>query len=124
MNDKRPVNLDISTIEFPIAAIASITHRITGVGLFFGVAILMWLFADSLSGPEGFAAAQACLQSFLGKFLVWGVISLLIYHSLAGVKHLIMDIGIGETLEGGRRGVQMVFAGTAILVVLAGLWIW
>ncbi|MBP21670.1 MAG: succinate dehydrogenase, cytochrome b556 subunit, partial [Alcanivorax sp.] len=27
MNDKRPVNLDLSTIKFPVTAIASITHR-------------------------------------------------------------------------------------------------
>lgn len=124
MKDQRPVNLDISTIEFPIAAIASITHRITGVGLIVGVAIMMWLWAESLSGPEGFANVQQCLQSFLGKFLVWGTLSLLAYHSLAGVKHLVMDLGIGESLEGGRRGVQIVFIGSAILIVLAGLWIW
>ncbi len=124
VNDKRPVNLDIGTIALPITAYASILHRITGVFLFFGVAVLFWLLADSLSGPEGFDSAKACLQSFWGKLIVWAVVSGLIYHSAAGVKHLIMDAGIGETMEGGVTGAKLVFGVSVVLIVLAGVWIW
>jgi succinate dehydrogenase / fumarate reductase cytochrome b subunit len=35
-----------------------------------------------------------------------------------------MDAGIGETLEGGQMAAKMVFAVSAVLIVLGGLWIW
>jgi len=124
VKDNRPVNLDIGTIDLPLPALASITHRITGVGLVIGTGILLWLLATSLNGPEGFEQAKACMNTFIGKFLVWGTLSLLIYHTCAGVKHLIMDIGIGETLEGGQMGAKIVFGASAVLILLAGLWIW
>ena len=41
VNDKRPVNLDLTTIKFPIPALASISHRIAGVVLFVAVPILL-----------------------------------------------------------------------------------
>jgi succinate dehydrogenase / fumarate reductase cytochrome b subunit len=64
------------------------------------------------------------MTSVWAKLGVWGVLSALIYHSVAGVKHLIMDAGIGETLEGGQMAAKMVFAVSAVLIVLGGLWIW
>ncbi|MCH1448834.1 MAG: succinate dehydrogenase, cytochrome b556 subunit, partial [Litoricolaceae bacterium] len=36
MSRERPVNLDLTTFSFPITAIASILHRVSGVILFFG----------------------------------------------------------------------------------------
>ncbi|RFQ09412.1 succinate dehydrogenase, cytochrome b556 subunit, partial [Pseudomonas sp. ATCC 13867] len=39
MNSKRPVNLDLRTIQLPITAYTSILHRISGVILFVGIAV-------------------------------------------------------------------------------------
>lgn len=124
VKDNRPVNLDIGTMRLPITAWASITHRATGVILFVGTAILLWLLDTSLSSPEGFASVQECLDSFLAKFVVWGLVTALIYHSLAGVKHLIMDFGVGETMEGGIMGARIVIALSVVLSLLAVIWIW
>ena len=124
VKDNRPVNLDIGTMRLPITAWASITHRATGVALFVGMAVLLWMLDTSLSGPEGFASVQECLDSFLAKLIVWGVVSVLIYHSLAGVKHLVMDFGVGETMEGGVTGARIVIALSVVLILIAGAWIW
>jgi len=43
LSTDRPVNLDLGTFRFPITAIASIMHRISGVILFFGSFILLAL---------------------------------------------------------------------------------
>ncbi len=118
------MNLDIGTIALPITAYTSILHRISGVFLVAGMAVLFWLLATSLSGPEGFEQAKACLSSFFGKLVVWAVLIGLSYHSCAGVRHLIMDAGIGESMKGGETSSKLVFLATAILVVLTGLWIW
>lgn len=108
----------------PITAYTSILHRISGVALFVGVGILMWLLDVSLSNEDGFNQVRAIFDSFVCKVIVWGVLIALIYHTAAGVKHLIMDVGIGETMEGGNRGSRIVIAVTVILSVLVGAAIW
>lgn len=122
--DKRPVNLDLNAFHFPLPAIASITHRVTGVALMVGIGILIYMLDMSLESAASFAALQECMTSFWAKLFVWGTLSALIYHSCAGIKHLIMDAGVGETLEGGQLGAKLVFAVSAVLIVLGGLWIW
>ncbi|MCL4103948.1 UNVERIFIED_CONTAM: hypothetical protein GTU68_034810, partial [Idotea baltica] len=124
VKDNRPVNLDIGSIRLPLTAWASITHRASGVFIFAGMALLIWALDASLESAESFAALQETLASPLAKFAVWAVVSGLIYHSVAGIKHLIMDMGIGESMEGGILGAKLVIATSAILILLAGLWIW
>jgi len=124
VKDNRPVNLDLGSIRLPITAWTSITHRASGVFIFVGMAVLIWALDASLKSPESFAALQECLNSALFKFVIWAVLSGLIYHSVAGVKHLVMDMGIGESMEGGIMGSRIVIASSAILIILAGLWIW
>ena len=124
VKDKRPVNLDIGTMRLPITAWASITHRASGVFLFAGMAVLIWALDASLASPESFASLQEWLAGPLPKLVIWAVVSGLIYHSLAGVKHLIADFGIGETMEGGILGARIVIGLSVVLILLAGVWIW
>jgi succinate dehydrogenase / fumarate reductase cytochrome b subunit len=124
VKDKRPVNLDISTIKLPLAAIASITHRISGVIVFVGIALLLFLFDMSLADADGFAELRALGANPLFKFVVWALLSALAYHMVAGVKHLVLDLGIGETKEGGPLGARLVIAASAILIVFLGVWVW
>jgi succinate dehydrogenase / fumarate reductase cytochrome b subunit len=124
VKDKRPVNLDIGTMRLPITAWTSITHRATGVFIFAGMAVLLWALDASLKSPESFADLQACLANPLMKLVVWAVVAGLIFHSVAGVKHLVMDMGIGESFEGGSRGARIVIIVSAVLILLAGVWIW
>ncbi len=111
-------------MRLPITAWTSIAHRASGVFIFAGMALLIWALDASLKGPESFAALQECLASPLVKFVMWAVVSGLIYHTVAGVKHLIMDMGIGESMEGGVMGSRIVIATSTVLILLAGVWIW
>jgi len=120
----RPVNLDLGTIALPLPAKASILHRVSGVALFVAVAVLLYLFDLSLSGEEGFARAAGLLATTPAKLVIWAVLAALIYHTVAGVKHLLMDIGIGESLQGGIMAARITFAVAAVLIVLAGVWVW
>ena len=123
MRDQRPVNLDIATMRLPVTAYASILHRASGVFNFIGVALLLWALDASLSGPDGFAAVQAQLQAPLMKGVLWLVLAGLIYHTVAGVKHLVQDFGVGETLEGGKLAAQATLIIAALAAVLAGVWL-
>lgn len=123
VNSQRPVNLDLRTIKLPITAYASILHRISGVILFVSLVIALFLLDRSLSGAEGFATVKAWMSNFFVKFIVWGMLAAIIYHLVAGTRHLIMDLGIGESLEGGRFGAKIVLIVSVILIVIAGVWI-
>ncbi len=86
--------------------------------------MLLYALDLSLASEEGFEQVKACLTSPLAKLVIWGLLSALLYHLVAGIRHLIMDMGIGETLEGGKLGSKIVIAVAAVLIVLAGVWVW
>ncbi len=124
MKDNRPVNLDISTINLPLAAYTSITHRVSGIIVFVGIAILLWIFGTSLSSEEGFNQVKDLMTSPVVKFVVWGILSALAYHMVAGIKHLLMDSGIGETKEAAPLGAKITIAVSLILFIALGVWLW
>ena len=124
VKDKRPVNLDLTAFKWPLPALTSITHRITGVVLFFGTAVLLYLMQLSLESEAGFQQVTEYLAMPLVKFVVWAIVAGLLYHLIAGVKHLIMDFGIGETLQGGKTGAVLTIVISAIAIVISGVWIW
>ncbi len=120
----RPVNLDLQTIHFPPAAIASILHRVSGVITFVAIGILLWLLATSLSSPQGFHYVQSLLGSVFIKFILWGILTALAYHIVGGIRHLLMDLGYFEELESGARSAKITFIVTVVLSVLAGIFVW
>jgi succinate dehydrogenase / fumarate reductase cytochrome b subunit len=120
----RPVNLDLGTISLPVTAKASILHRISGIFLVAAVAVLLYLLDLSLGSEASFDRATEILGSGVARLVIWVVLAGLIYHAVAGVRHLIMDLGVGETLEGGLRGARAVFAVSAVLIIAAGFWVW
>lgn len=120
----RPINLDLQTITFPITAIASIMHRVSGVMMFVCVAILLCLLSLSLSSPDGFEFAYAMVNGFFVKFVLWGILTALAYHIVGGVRHMLMDLGHFEELDSGTASAKACFYITAVLSALAGYLVW
>ena len=122
---QRPVNLDLKTIRFPVTAIASILHRVSGVITFVAIGILLWLLGTSLSSLEGFQVASSIMGSFIVKFIIWGILTALAYHVVVGIRHMLMDFGyLEETLEAGKRSAVLSFGITVVLSLLAGVLVW
>ncbi|WP_082335770.1 succinate dehydrogenase, cytochrome b556 subunit [Rheinheimera sp. KL1] len=124
MKKQRPVNLDLTTISFPAPALASILHRVTGVAMFFALVFVIWAWAVSLSSAEGFEQVKLVLQSFIAKFIAWGTITVLLYHMIGGIRHLIMDMGHWEELQSGKTSAVVTIVLWIVLAVLAGVWLW
>lgn len=124
VNSKRPVNLDLTAIRLPLPAYTSILHRVSGVILFVGIAFLLYGLDLSLGSEESFVQLKECLQNPVAKFIVWGILSALAYHFVAGVKHLLMDIGIGEEKTSGVVGAKLTIAVSVVMIVLVGVWVW
>ena len=125
MSKKRPVNLYLMSIRFPITAIASILHRISGVFLFLAIPTMLWALQSSLESADGFAQVQDCISSPIDKLLLLAIIAGLIYHLVAGVRHLLMDMfELGESKCGGKLGASLVFIISAALIVIEGWVLW
>lgn len=123
MNNNRPVNLNLAAFKFPVTSISSILHRVSGVLLFIAIPFCLWALQLSLT-PAGFAEVQQVMNGMLAKIITWLILSLLAYHIIAGVRHLLMDAGIGESLEGGRRGAFLVIFLGVVSAGLLGVWLW
>jgi succinate dehydrogenase / fumarate reductase, cytochrome b subunit len=112
------------TFKYPLPAVTSLLHRLSGAFIFVGVALMLYLLELSLQSEAGFALVQELLNNMLVKFAAWAVLSGLLYHLIAGIKHLIMDLGYGETLQGGFIGACITLALSAVAIIIAGVWIW
>ena len=124
MKDNRPVNLDLTSIQLPITAYVSILHRASGVFIFVGLAVLLCMLDQSLESKASYQELQLSLASLPAKLIVWLVLTATAYHTFAGVKHLVMDAGIGESLEGGIWGARIVLVSSVIAAALLGVWVW
>ncbi len=124
MNNKRPVHLALWNIKFPITAIVSILHRISGVLLFLAIPFLLWLLDKSLASFGDFVEVQSYFASFFVKSLLFIVVAALLYHLIAGIRHLLMDLHFGETLVAGRRNAYIVVGSSVLLIIILGFWLW
>ena len=127
VKSNRPVNLSMGQVlevnlKSPVA-IASILHRLSGVIVFVLVPVLLWLLDKSLSSPEGFAQVQEIFNGFFVRFIVWVFVAGLIYHFIAGVKHLLADLGFAEELQSGRIAATISLILSAIGIIAAFIWI-
>lgn len=123
MNQTRPKNLNLFTIRFPLPAIVSILHRITGFLLFLLIPFVLWGLQLSLT-ESGFISFQQWRNNTVVNCILWLLLIPLCFHLVAGLRHLLMDIQIGVTLRGGRMGALLTIIVTLILVILAGIWLW
>ncbi|OGT64278.1 MAG: succinate dehydrogenase, cytochrome b556 subunit [Gammaproteobacteria bacterium RIFCSPHIGHO2_12_FULL_45_9] len=123
--EKHPVNLDLLHFKFPITAILSIGHRIAGVLMFLLLPLALWMLGESLRSADDFDRLVLGLQQcFILQALVWVLLSATWFHLLAGVRHLCMDCGWGETFQMGSCTARLVFVLFAIGCIGLGVWIW
>lgn len=126
MKAERPVNLPLPSLfaAMPVTAVASIVHRVTGIVLFVGLFFLAYLLDVALTDAAGFERAARIATAPGGKVVLWVVLSALAYHVFAGVKHLLLDFHVGDSLIGGRVGAWLSIALAAASALLAGVWLW
>lgn len=107
---KRPKHLDLSKIDLPLPGKVSILHRISGVGLFLCLPVILWLFSASLTSPDTFASFKAVFSNWLVKFILAGLIWAYIHHFCAGIRFLLLDLHIGIEKAAARKSAGVVLA--------------
>ncbi len=98
--DHRPVYIDLRKINLPVSALISITHRLSGMYVFFiTLPLMLALIYFSTESEDSFNELSLFLKNY--KFILGLIVlsfCILWYHTLSGVRHLIMDAHIGESL--------------------------
>jgi len=116
-----PVYLNLLRISFPVGAVTSIAHRVSGLLLFVSLPFFTYLLDISLQGPEGYAEAIDILgNGWLrsgSAVLAWS----LFHHLLSGIRFLLIDIGAGVMLTQARASAWLVNV-TALVLALAYSW--
>lgn len=126
MIKRGPRNIDLHSIakyRFPLPALVSILHRLSGVILFLLIPFMLWMLHLSLSSQVSFLMVKDFLGSPVTAFFTWVFLSAFFYHLVAGIKHILMDMGFLEELHSSRVASVVVFALGVIGAVGIGVWI-
>ncbi|MDA9231647.1 succinate dehydrogenase, cytochrome b556 subunit [Porticoccaceae bacterium] len=124
VDKKRPVNLDLGTIKLPITSYVSILHRVSGVIMFFTLAVFLWMLDTSLASEQSFNDLAAMFANPICQFIIWGSLAALAYHAVAGIRHMIMDFGVGEdSFASGRNSAWAAMIVAALVIALITWWI-
>ena len=114
----RPLSPHLSIYRPQLTSTTSILTRITGNALLISALLVVWWFLAAAPSPEYFAVVDGLLTGFLGTIVMtlslWG----LWYHTLAGLRHLVWDNGIGLDVETAEKMGWVVIGGSLVLTLL------
>lgn len=121
---KRPVNLNMMKMKFPIMAITSILHRISGVVIFLSIPFVLYIMQQAHGGVDSYEQLELLLSGAFVKLVCWLLISVFFYHVIAGIRHLILDMGIGEQLRPARYSAWFIVLLEIVVIIAIGDWLW
>ena len=124
MTKSRPKYLDPLRIRLPIPGLISILHRISGLGLFLFLPLLLWLFQSSLTSPDSYVRYRAAFASPLVKLILIGLLWAFLHHLLAGLRFLALDLHYGTDLPTARATSWTVLVTAIVLTAVLGVWLW
>ncbi len=114
---KRPLSPHLQVYKLPITALMSISNRISGVLMIFGILMLLWLLIGAATGRDAYEYFMDFASSNIGKIMIFGWSVALFYHMCNGIRHLIWDTGrMFEKNIAEKSGYIVIFA-TVILTI-------
>ena len=116
---ERPLSPHLMIYRPQLTSVLSITHRLTGVALVGGTALLTWWLVAAALGPGAFEVVQAVLGHWLGRLVLLGWTYALFYHLCNGIRHLFWDAGYGFELPTLYATGWLVMGAAAVLTLVA-----
>ena len=119
---------DLPTYRLPAAGWVSILHRVSGVIMFILLPFIIWMFDKSISSELSFARFTSAFNQGLGwvpgwfiKLVVLALIWAFLHHSIAGLRHLWMDVShTAVTKQFGTNSARFTLAASLFLTVVLG----
>lgn len=120
---------NLPSYRWPLAALVSGMHRVSGVILFLLLPFIVWMFDTSLSSEISFGEFKAAFNNHLGflpgwlvKLMTLALIWAYLHHFIAGIRHLVMDINhAAVTKSFGRQSAATVLVLSLSLTLVLGL---
>ena len=120
----RPRYLDIRKIRLPLPGVVSILHRMSGFLLFLGIPLMLFFLQESLSSSQGFASLADTLSTLPAKMILILLLWAFLHHFCAGIRLLLLDMGIGLSLQSARASSKAVMLTGIFLTLALGVWPW
>ena len=121
---KKPVYINLFKIQLPLSALLSISHRVSGIMIFFMVLpVFAYILNILLDSPASFISYMEAYNSsiFLRTFVLFNIL-IFEYHVIAGIRHMLMDFHlISETLSASNTSAKIaltMFIINALLTIL------
>lgn len=116
-----------SGYRYPVAAIVSILHRISGGLMFVLLPLVIWLFDTSVTSEisferfrSAFVAGIGFVPGWLVKLVVLALIWSYLLHFIAGVRHLWMDVTHSVSMQQGRSSANVTLVLSTLLTLILG----
>ena len=114
----RPLSPHLTIYRPQLTSMTSILTRITGNAMLISALLIVWWFLAAATSPEAYAVANGFLTSWFGDLVMTFSVLGLWYHTLAGVRHLIWDNGIGLDIPTAEKMGWAVVIGSAVLTII------
>lgn len=118
---QRPKFLNLAEIRLPLPGFASILHRVSGVGLFLMLPLLIWLFQLSLASSDSFETFKSVAAHPLVKLVLLGLLWAFLHHFCMGIRILLIDIHVGVEKAQANASAKAVLAVSLALTAILGL---
>lgn len=117
----RPISPHLTIWRWGPHMVVSILHRITGVGLsLVGLAVLTWWLMAAAGGEDSYAAFTRAASHWYGLVVLIGLTWAFFQHLFSGIRHLLMDTGMGFELGPNKLGAILTIVGSLVFTIL--LW--
>ena len=119
MENKKPLSPHIQIYSWHISSLVSISHRITGIINIIAITAICFWSCWLILGENNYNLMNYFLGSFIGKFIILGVVWSFSFQILSEIRHLIMDMGYGFELQTTRvTGLLVIFGSLALTVLI------
>ena len=118
---ERPLSPHLTIWKWGPHMLVSILHRITGAGLtIVGLAALTWWLTAVADGQDAYSSFTGWATHWLGLAVLIGLTWAFFQHLFSGIRHLIMDTGMGFELKTNKTWAILTIVGS--IVFTAAIW--
>ena len=113
----RPLSPHIMIYRPQLTSISSILVRITGIGLLFVTALIVWWLIAAATSETAFGFIDGLLRSWFGDLILLLATWAAFYHMLGRLRHVIWDFGYCMDVKTSEMMAKGMFASATLMTI-------